>query len=44
MSTVTLTGADANGGGWPLASGDYTAFYLVDDGYTSLGSVGFTVK
>lgn len=27
---------------WPFPAGDYTAWYLVDDGYSSLGSVDFS--
>ncbi len=35
---------DENGEGeWPLPAGGYDAHYLLDDGYTSLGSAPFTV-
>jgi phospholipase C len=41
---VTLdAGSENNAGGWPLTSGHWVAYFLVDDGYTYVASVSFTV-
>jgi hypothetical protein len=41
---VTLTAASANKPSqWPLASGRWVAWFLVDDGFTTVASVEFTV-
>jgi phospholipase C len=38
--TITLAaGSENNAGDWPLASGAWTAYYLVADGYTSIASI-----
>ena len=42
--TVTLKMGDENGTNWPLPVGQYIIYYLVHDGYTSLGSVDFIVQ
>jgi hypothetical protein len=43
--TVTLqAGSENQAGAWPLAVGTYVAYYLVDDGYSSIASVQFDVK
>ena len=42
--TVTLSAASANQPSqWPLASGRWVAWLLVDDGFTTIASVEFTV-
>jgi phospholipase C len=38
MTTVTMNGK------WPLASGGYIVYYLLDTGYTSIASKDFNVK
>jgi hypothetical protein len=42
--SVTLGSASADAGSWPLTVGAWTAHLLVDDSYTSIGSVDFDVK
>jgi len=43
--TVTLDGNSVdNGHGWPLSKGSYMANFLVNNGYTSIASVGLDVK
>src|SRR5215510_4899182 len=42
--TVTLSAASANKPSqWPLAQGRWVAWFLVDDGFTTVASVEFTV-
>jgi phospholipase C len=43
--TVTLDASSVNqAASWPLAVGSWTAFFLVNDGYSSIASVEFDVK
>jgi phospholipase C len=43
--TITLAaGSENNAGDWPLPVGSWTAYYLVNDGYTAIASVQFDVK
>jgi phospholipase C len=43
--TITLAaGSQNNAGDWPLPVGQWTAYFLVNDGYTSIASVPFDVK
>jgi phospholipase C len=45
MGAVTLDANSVNAAGdWPLPAGQYTAYYLFDDGYTAAASVDFTVQ
>jgi phospholipase C len=44
MGMVTLGATSANGSGWPLGIGTWVAYYLVNDGYTSIASVQFDVR
>jgi hypothetical protein len=41
-ATVVVTGEGSGRVSWPFPAGEYAAWYLLDDGYTSLGSVNFT--
>jgi phospholipase C len=41
--SVTLGASAAAGATWPLAAGNYIAYYLLDDGYGSIASVDFNV-
>ncbi|MGZ3422837.1 MAG: phospholipase C [Polyangiales bacterium] len=42
--SITIDGSSVNKpASWPLAAGDYIAYYLVNDGYVPLGSIDFTV-
>ena len=34
----------AGSGTWPLTVGSWTAYFLVDDGYTPIGSIEFDVR
>jgi phospholipase C len=42
--TVTINGASLGSGPWPLPAGAYTAYYLVNNGYSYLGQIEFTVQ
>src|SRR5581483_8628423 len=45
QGTVTLDATSVNqASSWPLAVGSWTAFYLVNDGYSSIASIEFDVK
>jgi phospholipase C len=44
MGTVTLGAASANGTNWPLAVGQWMAYYLVNDGYSAIASVELDVR
>jgi phospholipase C len=44
MGTVTLTMASQNNTNWPLAVGQWYAYYLVNDGYSAIASVEFDIK
>jgi hypothetical protein len=40
---VTLDAASNGNGGWPLPAGGYIAYYLLNDGYTSVSSIDFNI-
>jgi hypothetical protein len=42
--SVTISSASLGAGPWPLTAGSWTAWYLLDDGYTGTASVEFTVQ
>jgi phospholipase C len=42
--TITIDASSIQAGTWPLPKNTYTAYYLLDDGYVSLGSVDFDVQ
>ena len=40
---MTLDQSALGQGPWPLPVGGYIAYYLLNDGYTSVASIDFTV-
>ena len=42
--TVTINSSSLGVGPWPLTSGSWTAWYLLNDGYTGVASIEFTVQ
>ena len=44
MGSVTLDAGSVGAGPWPLATGLYTAYYLLDGGYMSVATADFVVQ
>jgi hypothetical protein len=44
MGTVTIDASSINKGTWPLPTGGYIAYYLLNNGYTSAASIDFNVQ
>jgi hypothetical protein len=42
--TVTINSSSLGVGPWPLPTGSWAAWYLLNDGYTGVASIEFTVQ